>query len=302
MALLAHETNETDLQYRVDSLISALKHYIFITILVCVWLCVAELVNVLDPMRKNIIWTYAVLLAVLRLQGFCNALIYFNRSDVRRAWYEWIWGCMGWPVGPALRGSTGFHSKDRARRSDGQSLEEHELNQDFSDSEEESFFREDIEDINEMHHSEANFLISSHEAQAVDAPAVNVLKGSDRLLHTESMQDLNMTLSGLNMSGISVPGDYTHSKHIQRNSSISSVGSGTQSSTTPRDSVTLQFTEVTDDLVVMTSEPFLSRSNSQVNTEESHNNKMTHSGNHAGYVPPPEILTRSPVDTHRSSK
>jgi len=96
VALIGHETNENVLQQHVDNLISKLRYYIMLSVVVSVWLCIAEIVNFYDPSRQNIVWIYSVMLIMLRLHGFGNLMIYASRKDVRRAWYKEVWGFMGW--------------------------------------------------------------------------------------------------------------------------------------------------------------------------------------------------------------
>jgi len=98
VALIGHETNENVLQQHVDELIRKLRYYIMLSVVVSAWLCIAEIVNFNDPSRKNIVWSYSVLLVLLRLHGFGNLIIYLGRRDVRVAWHKALWGFMGWEL------------------------------------------------------------------------------------------------------------------------------------------------------------------------------------------------------------
>jgi len=98
VALMGHETNENVLQQHVEELISTLRYYIMLSVVVAVWLCVAEIVNFYDPSRQNIVWIYSVMLVMLRLHGFGNLMIYAGRKDVRLAWYKGAWDLMGWKI------------------------------------------------------------------------------------------------------------------------------------------------------------------------------------------------------------
>ena len=105
VALIGHETNEDDLQQQLDTLTRSLRYYIFLSIMVCAWLCTSEIINIFDNSNaKNIVWTYTVLLVFLRLHGFGNLIIYIMREDVRRLWRE-EWYFLTGKVDPQLKQS-----------------------------------------------------------------------------------------------------------------------------------------------------------------------------------------------------
>ena len=93
---LTTDTNENQLQSSIDEIVMNYRYYILLSLIVCTWLLIAELITVFDRSRQNIIWSYCVLLVVFRLHGLGNLCIYMFRADVRHAWWKALYESFGW--------------------------------------------------------------------------------------------------------------------------------------------------------------------------------------------------------------
>jgi len=82
-------SGEDSLSRDIKELADSLRYFVIVEVLILVWLCVCELVN-LASLGNRHFYLYLVLLILLRLQGLANLYIYFRRKEVRTAWRDFF--------------------------------------------------------------------------------------------------------------------------------------------------------------------------------------------------------------------